>query len=142
MGDVRYPKVGSAAVVFNEIGALLLGRRGKQPNYGKWVMPGGKVEWGETIDEAVVREVQEETGLVVTAVERLGIFEIVSEEECSVFVLTRCEPTIYGRLKAGDDLQDVGWWMHPEEALLSDPCRAALTEVGIIKPGSGGTRDA
>ena len=132
MTDRKYPKIGSAAVVQNEIGALLLGRRGKEPNLGKWVMPGGKIEWGETIDEAVVREVYEETGLVVKAVERLGIFEIVTDDEHSLFVLTRCEPTMYGRLKAGDDLADVGWFMQPQAARLSDPCRAALEHVGLI----------
>ena len=46
-------------------GALLLIRRGHAPSRGRWSLPGGRVEPGETAEQALVREVAEETGLVV-----------------------------------------------------------------------------
>jgi ADP-ribose pyrophosphatase YjhB (NUDIX family) len=53
------------AVVHDDAGRLLLVRRGHPPNAGTWSLPGGRVEAGETLEQAVVREVREETGLAV-----------------------------------------------------------------------------
>jgi ADP-ribose pyrophosphatase YjhB (NUDIX family) len=53
------------AVVHDDAGRLLLIRRGHPPNAGTWSLPGGRVEPGETLEQAVVREVLEETGLAV-----------------------------------------------------------------------------
>ena len=64
----RYPKrpmVGVGAIIFRGDQVLLV-QRGKEPSYGKWSVPGGLVEVGESLREAVMREVQEEVGLTVT----------------------------------------------------------------------------
>lgn len=61
--------VGAVAVVR---GSLLLVRRGRPPEAGRWSVPGGRVEPGETVAEAVVREVAEETGLAVRCGELVG----------------------------------------------------------------------
>jgi mutator protein MutT len=53
------------AVVHDEAGRLLLVRRGHPPNAGTWSLPGGRVEPGETLEQAVVREVREETGVAI-----------------------------------------------------------------------------
>ncbi len=53
------------AVIKDDAGRLLLIRRGHDPGRGLWSVPGGRIEAGETDQEAVVREVREETGLVV-----------------------------------------------------------------------------
>ncbi len=53
------------AVVHDTAGRLLLVRRGHDPHRGRWSLPGGRVEWGESPEEAVEREVREETGLLV-----------------------------------------------------------------------------
>ena len=53
------------AVVFDQRGALLVIRRGRPPSEGLWSLPGGRVEDGETLEQALVREVREETGLEV-----------------------------------------------------------------------------
>jgi 8-oxo-dGTP diphosphatase len=61
------PLVGVGAVVVDERGRVLLIKRGAEPGKGRWSLPGGLVELGEPLREAVVREVKEETGLIVQA---------------------------------------------------------------------------
>ncbi len=67
------------AVVIHE-GRVLLIRRGKEPLRGRWVVPGGTVELGETLEAAVVREVEEETGLVVAPREIVTVFDRIDRE--------------------------------------------------------------
>jgi ADP-ribose pyrophosphatase YjhB (NUDIX family) len=59
------PLVGVGAVIFDELGRVLLIQRGTEPNKGRWSIPGGLVELGEPLQEALRREVLEETGLSV-----------------------------------------------------------------------------
>ncbi len=72
------PTVAVGAFVFDADGRVLLVERGKPPGVGLWTVPGGRLEPGETLAQAVAREVQEETGLVVEVgglscvVERMG----------------------------------------------------------------------
>lgn len=68
--------MGVGAVVIRD-GKVLLIRRGKPPLRGRWMIPGGTVELGESLEQAVVREVREETGLVVRPHEPLAIFDQV-----------------------------------------------------------------
>jgi ADP-ribose pyrophosphatase YjhB (NUDIX family) len=62
------------AVVHDTAGRLLLIRRGQEPSRGLWSLPGGRVEPGETVAAAVVREVREETGLEVRPARIAGVF--------------------------------------------------------------------
>jgi ADP-ribose pyrophosphatase len=61
-------------------GRVLLIRRGKAPLRGRWVIPGGTVELGETLVEALVREVGEETGLTVRPMEVLNVFDHIDRD--------------------------------------------------------------
>ncbi len=77
--DPRTPPVAAlpvqacvGAVVLDDAGRLLLVRRRNAPGRGLWSVPGGRVEPGESLAEAVEREVHEETGLVVRAGEQVG----------------------------------------------------------------------
>jgi len=80
----RYPKrplVGVGAVIVHD-GGLLLVRRGQPPQQGEWSLPGGLLEIGEKLEEAVKREVREETGLEVEVLSLAGVFErIVRDAE-------------------------------------------------------------
>ncbi len=57
-----------------ENGKILLGLRDLEPEKGKWALFGGYLNWDETIEEAVIREVKEETGLTTKIIEFLGIY--------------------------------------------------------------------
>jgi 8-oxo-dGTP diphosphatase len=107
VGDHR-PLVGVGAVVIRD-GAVLLIRRGKDPLKGRWTLPGGTVEWGEPMRDALVREIEEETGLTVRPGEILAVFErIEGKGERSshhhVIVDFLCE-SVSGSVRAGSDAE-------------------------------------
>ena len=95
-----------------EQGNILLIRRGRPPGEGLWAVPGGKVRFGETMTDAIQREVWEETGLrvrpgrVVWAGDSIGPGEPPEWHFCLVDFLCTIEG---GRLSAGDDAAAVAW---------------------------------
>jgi 8-oxo-dGTP diphosphatase len=98
--------VGAVVVVDHR---LLMVRRGRGPAQGEWSIPGGRVEGGETLAEAVVRELKEETGLNGVCGELLGWVERVGDDyhfvilDFSVVVLEEVP------LVAGDDAAEAMW---------------------------------
>lgn len=70
------PMVGVAAVIFREDRVLLV-QRGRPPAYGKWSLPGGLVELGESLKDALQREVLEEVGLVVRVIDLVAALDRV-----------------------------------------------------------------
>lgn len=72
----QFPRVAVGGVVIDR-GRVLLVRRGQEPLRGEWSIPGGLVEIGERLKEAVQREILEETGLEVKPVHLLGVFDRV-----------------------------------------------------------------
>ncbi len=87
---------------------VVLVRRGRPPFEGKWALPGGIVEYGETVEEAVAREVEEETGLRTEPLRLVGIRSRPDRDPRGHFVsavfLMR---VVGGRLRSGDDASDV-----------------------------------
>ncbi|MER8473677.1 NUDIX domain-containing protein [Mesorhizobium sp. M1328] len=69
-------RVAASAVVLDEEGRLLLVQRAHQPDKGCWTLPGGCVEAGETLEQAVIREVAEETGLAIRVVREVGQLKV------------------------------------------------------------------
>ena len=115
--------MGVGAVIVQNHRVLLI-RRGQPPLLGEWSLPGGVLECGETLREAVVREAREETGLVVETDEMLGVYErLIRGDEARVryhYVLIDflCHPT-GGDLKAGSDAADVRWFTRDELPALN-----------------------
>ena len=115
--DRRYPEhplLGIGALIF-EGGCILMAQRGKAPLMGQWSLPGGLVETGESLENAVRREVLEETGLEVKPLGVLEIFERImrnaegTAEYHYVLLDYICRFT-GGTLRAGDDASGVQWF--------------------------------
>jgi len=105
------PEVAVGAVVVDD-GRLLLVRRGSGVAAGKWSLPGGRVEPGETLVEAVAREVREETGVPVTVGGFAGWAERIGDEPAPYhFVILDFFATATGSREAvaGDDAIDARW---------------------------------
>jgi len=124
--------VGAVATRVNE---LLMVRRGSDPGRGLWSVPGGRVEHGETLAEAVVRELSEETGLHGVCGPMLGWVEIVHDEHHFVvmdFTVTVLDDDVP---IAGDDALEAAWipvWTVPELPLV-DGLAEFLADQGIIE---------
>jgi 8-oxo-dGTP diphosphatase len=135
MTATRIAAVG--AVVRDDRERLLLVRRGHEPGLGRWSLPGGRVEPGESARQALVREVEEETGLriVVTGlagyVERPGPDGVVFEIED---FYARVEPGWDPRPVAGDDASEAAWYApHRVGDLdLVDGLLEVLTDWGVL----------
>ena len=100
--------IDAVGVVIMDAGRILLVQRGHAPQAGRWTIPGGRVEPGESLPQAAAREALEETGLVVeigAQVYRLTIADGDTELDIRDFEAT----IIGGELEAGDDAADIAW---------------------------------
>lgn len=125
--EPRQPAVGVGGVVIRD-GRVLLIRRGKEPLRGRWLVPGGTVELGETLEEAVVREVREETGLEVVPGEMLTVFDRIDRQEGRVlyhYVIVDylCE-YVGGEAKAGSDAEAVAFVAQEDLPAYDLPAKA------------------
>ena len=136
------PLVGAGAVVVHA-GRVLLIQRGREPLKGHWSLPGGLVELGESLQAAVVREVEEETGLLVEPVELVELLDriyrdgdriryhyVIADYLCRV----KAGSLNDGVLKAASDADAVRWveraqW-NSHSALVVDPITARVIEAG------------
>jgi 8-oxo-dGTP diphosphatase len=121
----RIPCAG--AVIKDDTGRILLILRGHDPGKGLWSIPGGRIEPGETDDEAVVREVREETGLEVTCGRLLGSVERPGQAGDVVEIRDYTAVLVGGELAAGDDAADARW-VTPDQLV-------ALDAHGELTPG-------
>jgi 8-oxo-dGTP diphosphatase len=131
----RYPVSPIAAVgaVVLDGARVLLVRRGQEPAKGEWSLPGGAVELGERLEEAVCREVLEETGLVV---ETVGVVEVLDRisldgegrvEYHYVLVDYACRVR-GGVLGCGSDADAVRW-VPVEQLAMETGLNAKIVEV-------------
>jgi 8-oxo-dGTP diphosphatase len=113
----KHPLVGVGALIFTRSGRrgpILLVERAGEPLKGYWSLPGGLVETGELLEDAVRREILEETGLRVTPVGRFGIFERIMRSpqgrvEYHYLLVDYLCKVAGGKLRAGDDVSRAAW---------------------------------
>jgi ADP-ribose pyrophosphatase YjhB (NUDIX family) len=93
------------------MGRLLLIQRGTEPGRGYWTLPGGRVERGETMAEACVRELYEETGIEGVCHGMLGFVERISRRGNYHFVIVdfTVTPLSDAEPRAGTDADDARW---------------------------------
>ncbi len=113
---------------------VLLVRRGTEPMAGSWTLPGGAIELGETVSEACVRELKEETGLSVETLEEVETFDIIHRDADGrvqyhyVIVDMLCRVSA-GEIRAGSDASEAVWadvrriLEHGDFALTPRACR-------------------
>jgi 8-oxo-dGTP diphosphatase len=137
------PIVGVGAVVVRE-GSALLVRRGKPPLLGRWLVPGGTVELGETLVEALVREVREETAVEVEPVEVLAVLDRIERSGAGVdyhyVIVDYLCRWVSGSARAGSDALEVAWARPAEMRRYEVPSEAAeIVEEGIRRAANGWT---
>lgn len=130
------PLVGVGGVVVHENRVLLV-QRGTEPLKGQWSIPGGLIDVGETLREAVIREVKEETGLDVEPIELVELLDRIHRENGGVrfhYVIADylCR-VVGGTLGAASDAAAVRWVVRAEwnshSALRIDPITTRVIEA-------------
>ncbi len=123
--------VGSAVIVRDFGGRVLLGKRNKADRRGYWVLPGGTAQPGESLNDTAVREIKEETHLDITMLRPFGVYAI---DEKRIVVFSFAIAICPELLMAGDDLSEVRFVKVDEldGMLLTPVTRRVLTDAGIL----------
>jgi ADP-ribose pyrophosphatase YjhB (NUDIX family) len=129
----------SAAIIRN--GKVLIVRRARPPAFGVFTLPGGVVEAGETLHEAVIREVREETALTVVPLALAGFREVIARDDADkvarhFVILPFAARFIAGEVALNEELAEARWLVPAElDGLtttegLAEIVRAACALVG------------
>ena len=110
----RSPVVGVGAVIWNDKDEVVLIRRGKEPRRDQWSIPGGHLEWGESLHDAIIREAHEETGLTVEIAGLIDTVDLIvqapSGDVTRHYVLIDFAARVTGgALRAGSDAAEARW---------------------------------
>jgi ADP-ribose pyrophosphatase YjhB (NUDIX family) len=121
------PYLAVSAAIFRD-GRVLIVRRGRAPAHGLYTLPGGGVDLGETLEEAVIREVREETALAVAPVDLVGFRQAIARDaagrvERHFVILPFAARWIAGEVSLNEELEEARW--------------LAPTELGGLKTTEG-----
>jgi 8-oxo-dGTP diphosphatase len=122
------------AIVRDEAGRLLLIQRGHDPDAGRWSLPGGRIEPGETDEQALVREMREETGLTVRPGALAGAVTRMAPDGRVLDIRDYLATVTGGTLTAGDDAADVRWVAPADlpDLPLTEGLAAILASWGVL----------
>ena len=128
---IRRPVPVVGVVCFRGAEVLLI-RRGQPPRAGDWSIPGGKMEWGETLLGAALRELAEETGVTAEMLGLVDVYDGVFPQDDRHYVLIDYAARwMSGEPVAGDDAVEARFWPVPAaiEAVAWTPTKALIAEA-------------
>lgn len=132
MGKTRLIKASVGAVIFKGTEVLLI-KRGHAPLKGHWSIPGGKIEYGEGLEEALRREIREETGVEISPIGLIDVYESLptQEGEPHYLMVDYVCRWVSGTVKAGDDADEAVFLPFSEalSRLAWDKTRTALQQA-------------
>ena len=107
------PYLAVSAAIFRDDRVLIV-RRGRPPAHGLYTLPGGGVELGETLEQAVIREVREETGLAIAPIGLVGFREAIARDaaervERHFVILPFAARWIAGEVALSEELAEAHW---------------------------------
>jgi ADP-ribose pyrophosphatase YjhB (NUDIX family) len=122
------------AIITDREGRLLLIQRGHEPEAGRWSLPGGRVEPGESDQQAVVREIREETGLAVRCGGLVGAVERPAPDGAVLQIRDYAATVTGGELTPGDDAAAARWVNRDglSELPLTRGLAEALASWGVV----------
>ena len=135
--------IGVGAIIEDEDGRILLVKHVRERGgfwQGKWICPGGELEFGEMIQEGIIREVREETHLEITLTQSLPPLQRIARSEGKAFLhviyIDYVAKLKGGELKPGGDVGEA-LWLTPEEIYgrwedLHDDTKRLLSLAGVI----------
>ncbi len=136
----RRPNVGVAAVVWNETGEVLMGRRTYGRYAGLWCIPCGYVEWDEDIRDAARRELLEETGLEATIGDVVAVHSNFHAPEKQTVGIWFAAEVTGGNLHAADgEFTEVGYFSAASPPPLAFPTDVLVVEMLAIRQERGGS---
>lgn len=113
------PRVTVDAILIEENRLLLIKRKGN-PFRNAWALPGGFVEYGETTEHAITREMKEETGLDIKIVRLAGVYsDPVRDPRGHTISIVYIVKAVGGHLQSGDDAAEVGFFSLPSLPALA-----------------------
>lgn len=135
----EYPRVGVGAFIKKNDSVLLL-KREHEPGKGKWSLPGGIVNLGEKIRDAIKREVEEEVGLKVDIVNIVDIFDSIEYDDKGrvrfhyVIIGFMVKP-VGGEVRGSEEASQVKWFKADElkDLEITITTRKLLKEVNFLK---------
>ena len=109
----KRPYLAVSAAIFRD-GRVLIVRRGRPPAHGLYTLPGGGVELGETLEQAVMREVREETGLAIAPLGLIGFREAIARDaaghvERHFVILPFAARWVGGEIALNEELAEAHW---------------------------------
>jgi len=128
-GRIHYVNpIPSVVALLEQSGAVLLVQRAVEPAKGDWCLPGGFIETGETIADAVIREVMEETGLECRPLEVLDVCSDLGGFYGDILVVCYRAQSLGGTLRAGDDAAALDFFHKDSVPRLAFRCHARFLE--------------
>ena len=125
-------RVGCAGLIFHD-NKLLLGVRGKEPNYGKWILPGGGVNFGESFEDTLTREINEECNIEIDNFSFFKTYQLINLPNEHRIIIYLKAKYVSGNLKAQSDLLDVKFLSKDEIQVLFKQNKISNFVVEVLK---------